>query len=200
MSDFAIVAKPIANPGPLGLFCFGITTCALSAVNIGWLPATAAAAIVPMAFASGGLGQLVAGIMEFKLGNTFGATAFTSYAMFWWWYALLNWSVGAKILGAPPASAAAMLLLLWGVFTLLMWLVTFRLNKALCVLFLLLTVTFFVLAAADFGMGAPFAHVGGWIGLITGIAAFATAFIELLNTVAGRVILSLGAPILHDEQ
>src|SRR3984957_6783287 len=88
-------AFKIANPGPLGLAGFGLTTVVLSCVNAGMLPPTAVAAVVPLAFAYGGVAQLIAGILEFKAGNTFGMVAFTSYGLFWWWFALMKWTVGA---------------------------------------------------------------------------------------------------------
>jgi succinate-acetate transporter protein len=184
----------LANPGPLGLFGFGLTTCVLSAINAGLLPHESVAIVVPLAFAYGGLAQLIAGILEFRTGNTFGMVAFTSYAMFWWWFALLQWTVGAGWLKAPPASAAATVLLMWGVFTLLLWIVTFRLNKALWSIFLLLTITFFLLAAGDFGYGTG--KLGGYIGLLTGIDALLVGFIEVLNATTGRVVVPLGKPII----
>ena len=119
-----------ANPGPLGLAGFGLTTVALCCIHAGFLPHEAVAAVVPLAFAYGGVAQLIAGVLEFKVGNTFGMVAFTSYGLFWWWFALLQWSIGAGWLKAPPPSAGGVILLLWGIFTLLLWIVTFRLSKA----------------------------------------------------------------------
>jgi succinate-acetate transporter protein len=196
-ADRAIIAKPIANPGPLGLLGFGLTTCVLSAVNAGLLPHEAVAAVVPLAFAYGGVAQIIAGVLEFRAGNTFGMVAFTSYGLFWWWFALLNWTIGAGWLKAPPASAAATVLLLWGVFTLLLWIVTFRLSKAVWSIFLLLTVTFFLLAAGDYGMGASLGRMGGWLGLLTGIDAMLVGFLEVLNATAGRIVVPLGKPMMQ---
>ncbi|SFS17387.1 hypothetical protein SAMN05421771_3138 [Granulicella pectinivorans] len=184
----------IANPGPLGLLGFGLTTCVLSSVNAGLLPPEAGVVVVPLAFAYGGIAQIIAGILEFKVGNTFGMVAFTSYGLFWWWFALLKWTIGAGWLKAPPASAVAVTLLMWGVLTFLLWIVTFRLNKAVFSVFLLLWIAFFLLAAGDFGYATG--KLGGYVGLLTGIDAMAVAFIEVLNAVAGRVVLPLGDPIL----
>jgi succinate-acetate transporter protein len=197
MSTTSVIfpAIKLANPGPLGLFGFGLTTCVLSAINAGLLPHEAVAVVVPLAFAYGGLAQLIAGVLEFRTGNTFGMVAFCSYGMFWWWFALLQWTVGAGWLKAPPASAAAVVLLLWGIFTLLLWVVTFRLNKGVWSIFLLLTVTFFLLAGGDFGFGTG--KLGGIIGLLTGIDAMLVGFIEVLNATANRVVIPLGDPILH---
>jgi succinate-acetate transporter protein len=196
MSEVIAVPTPlkIANPGPLGLLGFGLTTCALSAVNAGLLSPDAVAAIVPLAFAFGGIAQLIAGVLEFRTGNTFGMVAFTSYGLFWWWFALLRWTIGAGWLKAPPASAVATVLLLWGVLTLLLWIVSFRLSKGLWSIFLLLWVTFFLLAAGDYGYGTG--KLGGYFGLVTGVDAMLVAFIEVLNSTANRVVLSLGKPII----
>ena len=191
------VAAPnkLVNPGPLGLFGFGLTTCALSAIYAGLLPHEAVAAVVPLAFAFGGVAQIIAGTFEFKTVNTFGMVAFTSYGLFWWWFALLNWTIGAGWLKAPPATGAATILLLWGIFTLLLWIVTFRLSKAVFSIFLLLWITFFLLAAGDFGYGTG--KLGGYIGLLTGLDALLVAFIEVLNATAGRIVIPLGKPIIQ---
>jgi succinate-acetate transporter protein len=187
------LTKP-ANPGPLGLAGFGLTTCVLSAINAGLLPHEAVPAVVPLAFAYGGIAQLIAGVLEFKNGNTFGMVAFTSYGLFWWWFALLNWTVGAGWLHSPPPSAVATVLLMWGVLTLLLWVVTFRTSKAVWSIFLLLWITFFLLAAGDFGYGTG--TLGGYLGLLTGLDALAVAFIEVLNATAGRTVIPLGEPII----
>jgi len=186
----------VANPGPLGLFGFGLTTCLLSSINAGLIPPESIAAVVPLAFAYGGLAQFVAGIMEFRLGNTFGGVAFTSYSMFWWWFSLLLWTLGAGWLKAPAPQGMATALLLWGVFTFLLWIVTFRLNKILWSVFLLLTITFFLLAAKDFGFGDIYGKLGGYVGLATGIDAVLLAFFELLNAVAGYIVVPLGQPFM----
>src|SRR6185437_6973367 len=156
-------ASKLANPAPLGLAGFGLTTIVLSAVNAGLLPREAVPVVVPLSFAYGGVAQIIAGILEFRTGNTFGMVAFTSYGLFWWWFALLNWTVGAGWLKAPPQVAGAATLLMWGVFTLLLWIVSFRLSKGVWSIFLLLTITFFLLAAGDFGHATG--EMGGWFGL-----------------------------------
>jgi succinate-acetate transporter protein len=196
VADNRVTAVKIANPGPLGLLGFGVTTCALSAINSGLLPHEAVAVVVPLAFAYGGVAQLIAGVLEFRNGNTFGTVAFTSYGLFWWWFALLQWTVGAGWMKAPPAAGVATVLLLWGVVTMLLWIVTFRLNKAVFSVFLLLWITFFLLAAGDFGVGMSTGKLGGYLGLITGLDAIAVAFIEVLNATANRVVIPLGEPIL----
>jgi succinate-acetate transporter protein len=184
----------LANPGPLGLFGFGLTTIVLSAINAGLLPHEAVAVVVPLAFAYGGVAQLIAGVFEFRSGNTFGMVAFTSFGLFWWWFALLQWTLGAGWLKPPPASGVATVLLCWGIFTFLLWIVTFRLSKAVFSIFLLLWITFFLLAAGDFGYGTS--KLGGYLGLLTGIDAMLVAFIEVLNSTANRTVIPLGSPIL----
>ena len=187
--------KEVANPGPLGLFGFGLTTVILSLINAGLLPKEAIAVVVPLAFAYGGVAQIIAGALEFKVGNTFGMVAFTSYGLFWWWYALLLWTVGAGWLKPPPAAGIATVLLMWGVFTFLMWIVTFRRSLAVWSIFLLLWITFFLLAGGDYGYGTG--KIGGYIGLLTGMDAILVGFIEVLNTTAGKTVIPLGNPIIR---
>jgi hypothetical protein len=188
-----------ANPGPLGLAGFGLTTVVLSAINAGLLPHEAVPVVVPLAFAYGGVAQLIAGVLEFRVGNTFGMVAFTSYGLFWWWFALLQWTIGACWLKVPPPVAGGTVLLMWGIFTLLLWIVSFRLSKAVWSIFLLLWITFFLLAWGDFGysMGSlSCGKIGGYFGLLTGIDALLVAFIEVLNATAGRTVVPLGKPFL----
>ncbi len=202
MGNETVLPPPVfkaANPGPLGLAGFGLTTVVLSCVNAGILPPSAVASVVPLAFTYGGVAQLIAGALEFKTGNTFGMVAFTSYGLFWWWFAFMKWTVGAGWLQTPPASAVAVTLLMWGVFTFLLWIVTFRLNKAVWSIFLLLWITFFFLAAGDFGYFIGTSNcgkIGGYLGLLTGIDALLVAFIEVLNATAGRVVIALGQPFI----
>ena len=197
----SVFAPKTASPGPLGLFGFGLTTVVLSAINAGLLPHEAVPAVVPLAFAFGGVAQIIAGILEFNVGNTFGMVAFTSYGLFWWWFALLNWTIGAGWLKPPPPVAGGTVLLMWGVFTLLLWIVTFRLSKAVWSIFLLLWITFFLLAAGDFGLTlgslSP-GKIGGYLGLLTGIDAMLVGFIEVLNATAGRVVVPLGKPLVSN--
>ncbi len=189
--------QKIANPAPLGLAGFGLTTVVLSVINAGWLPQTAVPVVIPLAFAYGGVGQLIAGAMEFRNGNTFGTVAFTSYGLFWWWFALLNWTIGAGWLKAPAAAGVGIALFMWGVFTLYMWIATFRLNVGLWTVFLLLWVTFFLLAAGSFGLGTDM--IGGIIGVLTGVAALYVSFAEVMNGTFGRVVLPVGNPLVRTK-
>jgi len=92
----ADTAQKLANPAPLGLVAFGLTTVLLSLINAGVLPKTGESVVIPLAMAYGGTIQILVGLLEFKAGNTFGMTAFLSYGAFWWWFALL------LILGSSP--------------------------------------------------------------------------------------------------
>jgi uncharacterized protein len=190
--------KPMAktaNPGPLGLAAFGITTVALCSIHAGLLPPEASGAVVPLAFAFGGLTQMIAGVLEFKNGNTFGTVAFTAYGAFWLWYSLLIWTVAAGWTKPPAAAGVGTILLAWGVFTLYMWLPTFRANKGVFTVFLLLWITFFLLAGSDFGWGAG-KKVGGIVGLATGIAALYVSFAEMMNITFERTVIPLGRPFV----
>src|SRR5271157_1798865 len=168
------VPKP-ANPAPLGLAAFGVTTVVLCSINAGFLPPEATAAVVPLAFAFGGLAQLITGILEFKNGNTFGTVAFTAYGAFWLWYSLLVWTIGAGWIKPPAMVGVATTLLMWGVFTLYMWIATFRANKGVFVTFLLLWITFFLLAGGDYGW-RPGKRLGGMVGIATGAVALYVSF------------------------
>jgi hypothetical protein len=186
----------VANPAPLGLAAFGVTTVVLCSINAGLLPPEATAAVVPLAFAFGGLAQIITGVLEFANGNTFGTVAFTAYGSFWLWYASLVWTVGAGWLRPPAIVGVATVLLVWGVFTLYMWICTFKANKCIFTTFLLLATTFFLLAAGDFGW-APGKHIGGIVGLATGAVALYVSFAEVMNATFGREVLPLGKPLVN---
>ncbi len=188
------IVKP-ANPGPLGLAGFGLTTVVLSCVNAGLIPSDAVTVVVPLAFAYGGLAQIIAGAMEFRNHNTFGTVAFTSYGLFWWWFAFLQWSIGAGILKGTPgvSTGVGVTLFMWGVFTLYMWISTFRSNLGVWSVFLLLWITFFLLAGGELGRGTGV--IGGYVGLLTGLDALYVSFAEVTNATFGRVVLPLGNPI-----
>lgn len=197
MASSTLGLPKLANPGPLGLAGFGLTTIILSLINAGLIPREALPVVVPLAFAYGGVAQLIAGVLEFRTGNTFGMVAFTSYGLFWWWFAFLQWSIGAGILKPPAAVGVAVTLIVWGVFTLLMWIVTFRASKAVWAIFLLLWITFFLLGIGDLGHPG-IGLIGGYFGLATGALALLTAFAEVMNATAGRIVVPLGVPIVTD--
>jgi len=183
-----------ANPAPLGLAAFGVTTVVLSSINAGILPPEATAAVVPLAFAFGGLAQIITGLLEFSNANTFGTVAFTAYGAFWLWYSTLLWTVGAGWMKPPAPTGVAAVLAMWGVFTFCLWICTLKANKGVFATFLFLWVTFFLLAAGDLGW-RPAKRLGGVLGLITGLAAMYVSFAEVLNATFGREVIPLGKPI-----
>ncbi len=184
-----------ANPAGLGLVCFGLTTVMLSLVNAGLLPAGGEQVVIPLALVFGGATQMLAGIMEFRCGNTFGQVAFLSYGAFWIWFAVLLILGGEGVLNLSHAgSTIAVTLLGWGVFTLYMWVATFRLAKAIWWIFLTLWITYFLL-----GFGALFGShglslAGGWVGLLCGLIAMYTSFAIVTNSVFGGTVIPEGAP------
>lgn len=137
----------IANPGPLGLLGFGMTTLLLNLHNGGLIPLSIV--IVAVGFALGGAAQIIAGVMEFKNNNLFGATAFTAYGFFWWSLILIWINPFSKIAAADDISMG-FYLLIWGIFTLLMFIGTLKHDRSLQLVFLTLTFLFFLLAIADF--------------------------------------------------
>jgi hypothetical protein len=188
-------SKPVyANPAPLGLIAFGLTTVILSLINAGVLPKGGEPVVLPLAFAFGGLIQMMAGLMEFRAANTFGMVAFLSYGAFWWWFALLVLLGGHGVLDLSQAgSTIAVTLIAWGVFTLYMWIATFRLAKALWWVFLTLWVTFFLLGFGDLLHAPHLSMAGGWVGLVCGLLAMYTSFALVTNSTFGRTVLPIGA-------
>ncbi len=193
-----VVIKP-ANPAPLGLVAFGLTTVVLSSINSGLVPKDAVTVVVPLAFAFGGLGQIIAGALEFRNGNTFGTVAFSSYGLFWWWFAFLEWTLGAGWLKAGPNMGIGLgvTFFMWGVFTLYMWISTFRSNIGLFLVFLTLWLTFFLLAGGELGAGTT--AIGGYMGLASGLLAMYVSFAEVTNATFNRVVIPLGRQILGPE-
>ncbi len=188
-------ASKLANPAPLGLVGFGLTTVILSLINAGVLPAGGEQVVIPLAFAYGGLIQLIAGMLEFRTGNTFGTVAFLSYGAFWWWFALLVLLGGHGVLDlSQAASTIGVTLIVWGVFTLYMWIATFRLSKALWWVFLTLWVTFMLLGFGTLLGRHGLQVAGGWLGLVCGLLAMYTSFGLVTNATFGRTVIPLGAP------
>jgi hypothetical protein len=185
----------VANPAPLGLAAFGVTTVVLCSIHAGLLPPEATPVVVPLAFAFGGLAQLITGVLEYVNGNTFGTVAFTSYGAFWCWYSLLVWTIGAGWMKPPAPVGVGAALLMWGVFSFYMWIATFKATKAIFTTFLLLSITFFLLAAGDFGWASG-KKLGGIVGLMTGAVALYASFAEVMNSTFGKEIVPLGEPII----
>jgi succinate-acetate transporter protein len=179
----------LANPAPLGLAGFALTTWMLSMVNAGWFGGEAVPMVLALAFAFGGTAQFFAGLMEMPRGNTFGFVAFCSYGAFWWSFALFVEFFAGKV----PGTFVAWYLLMWGFFTFYMWIGTFALNRAVFLIFLALWITFVLLALKDFGFGAMFGRLGGYGGLITALLAFYLSAAEVINETHGREVLPVGA-------
>lgn len=177
----------LANPSPLGLMGFGMTTVLLNIHNAGFYPV--ASVILAMGLFYGGLAQVIAGILEYKRGNTFGLTAFTSYGFFWitlvfiWVLPKLGWTE------ATPETYMGWFLFLWGVFTFFMFIGTLKGSKVLQFVFASLTLLFLLLALRDWlgshGIGA----LAGWVGIVCGASAIYLAMAEVLEEQHGRKIL-----------
>ena len=180
-----------ANPGPLGLLGFGMTTVLLNLHNTGILELSAV--IVAMGLALGGLAQVIAGIFEFKGGNTFGGTAFIAYGHFWWSLVFI-WTDPAKALGIPNADGRSVgfYLLLWGIFSLFMYIATLRHNRATQVVFITLTILFFGLSIGAFSGVSAVTVVSGWIGIVCGASAIYNAVAQIINGEYGRNVFPLG--------
>ena len=182
--------RKLANPAPLGLTGFALTTWMLSLVNAGFFTGSSVPLVLASAFAFGGTAQFAAGLMEMPRGNTFGCVAFCSYGAFWWTFALFVHFFSAGVSGEFVAWWLAM----WGVFTFFMWIGSLALPRALQMVFLALWITFALLAAGDFTGLEAVKHAGGYVGLVTAILAFYLAAAEVINETHGREVLPVGAP------
>ena len=173
-------AAQIADPAPLGLACFALTTFILSTFNAGLLPKSAEVAILGVALFYGGITQLLAGMWEFVKGNTFGALAFSSYGAFWmsFWYLVVH----SGLTKADSAKGVGIFLLAWTIFTLYMTVVTKHISGLLFGLFLILEVTFVFLTIGAFASSTLMTTIGGYLGLITAFVAWYASFAGVLNT------------------
>lgn len=176
----------IANPGPLGLCGFALTTFLLSAVNAGILKGAGdEKLVIGLALFYGGLAQLLAGMWEFRTGNTFGATAFASYGAFWLSFAAILFGWGFSAANPPTTKAVGYYLLGWTIFTGLMTIASLRTNAATAAVFVLLFVTFLLLALGALGNSTGLHKAGGYVGILTAIAAWYTALAGVLSSVFG---------------
>src|SRR5205809_5300101 len=179
------------NPAPLGLLGFGMTTVLLNFHNAGFFELNTM--ILAMGICYGGIAQIIAGIMEWRKGNTFATTAFISYGFFW--LSLVALVVLPKIGWGAPSNDTAMAayLAMWGLFTAVMFVGTLQLNRALQIVFATLTVLFFLLAIGDFtAASAGFKHVTGYEGILCGFSAIYAGLAEVLNELFGKIVLPLG--------
>jgi succinate-acetate transporter protein len=176
-----------ADPGPLGLAAFAGTTFVLSLMNANLVSDKGIGSVLALALAYGGITQLLAGMWEFRTGNTFGAVAFTSFGAFWISFYLL--------LKVVPASAitphgVSLYLWMWAIFTTYMFLASLRTTGAVSLVFLLLAATFILLAIGDMGSGhKSITHAGGYVGIATAIAAWYASFAAVMNSTFGRIVL-----------
>src|SRR5690242_12655169 len=178
----------IADPAPLGLADFALTTFFLSFVNAGLVPATVEPVVFGLALAYGGIAQFAAGLWEFAKGNTFGATAFCSYGMFWvsfWW---LTGHTDLSGAGKDVNKGIGLYLLVWGIFTAYMTIAALRVNAAVLAVFVLLTITFLVLAWGEFATSSGIHKLGGYLGLLTAVAAWYASLAGVTAFTWGRQV------------
>lgn len=185
-----VIKDTTANPAPLGLMGFGMTTVLLNLHNAGLFDL--GTMILAMGIFYGGIAQIIAGIMEWKKKNTFGTTAFCSYGLFWLSLVALIVMPKMGLGNAPESTAMAAYLIMWGVFTFVMFIATLKLNKALQVIFASLALLFFLLAIGDLSGCHAVKRIAGYEGIICGLSAIYTALAQVLNEVYGKTIAPLG--------
>jgi uncharacterized protein len=191
--DLTFVPTPIADPGPLGLAAFALTTFVLSMFNANLVGAGGEPVVFGLAFAYGGIAQFAAGMWEFRTGNTFGAVAFTSYGAFWLSFWAFVEFFEKSVPKADAGHAIGLYLIAWGIFTLYMFVASLRTTAAIATVFALLTLTFFALGIGNAGGHTNIVHLGGWLGLATAAAAWYASFAAVTNSTFGRAVL----PVKH---
>lgn len=182
-----VIAK--ANPGPLGLIGFGMTTVLLNLHNAGIIELSIV--IVAMGFAVGGLAQIIAGIFEFKNGNTFGGTAFIAYGFFWWSLVVIWWNPMSSVMAGADSISMGFYLLLWGIFTFGMFIGTLKHNRAIQVVFGSLVILFVLLAIGDFTGVHTVTEVAGYVGLFCGLSAVYASLAQIINNEHQKEIFPL---------
>jgi succinate-acetate transporter protein len=180
----SVVVTTVADPAPLGLAAFALTTFVLSCANAGLIPTGGDFVVLGLAMAYGGIAQFCAGMWEFRRNNAFGATAFTSYGAFWISFALLLTLYISKIPANAVPSAIGTFLLAWGIFTAYMTIGAVKVSRPVLVVFVLLTITFFVLAAGAYSSNHGVTAIGGYLGIATAIAAWYASARGLLASLA----------------
>lgn len=183
--SFPVYHRKFANPAPLGLFGFATTTLVLSLINAGARGVTTPNIIIGLGLAYGGLAQFMAGMWEFAAGNTFGATAFTSYGAFWISFSIIFipfFNVAGAYEAAELDNAIGHYLVGWTIVTFLFLLGTLKSSVALCSVFFVLTITFGVLVGAFYTSSHTCTVAGGWLGIITAVLAYYTALTGLLDS------------------
>jgi uncharacterized protein len=183
------VPSPIADPGPLGLAAFALTTFVLSMFNAHLVGSGGEPIVFGLALAYGGLAQLLAGMWEFRTGNTFGAVAFTSYGAFWLSFWAFVQFFEKSVPAADAGHAVGLFLIAWGIFTTYMFVASLRTTAAVSLVFVLLAATFFLLGIGNAGAHPNIIKAGGWLGLATAAAAWYASFAAVTNSTFGRTIL-----------
>jgi len=178
-----------ANPAPLGLMGFGMTTILLNFHNAGIFEL--GSMILAMGIFYGGVAQVIAGIMEWRKGNTFGTTAFTSYGLFWLSLVALIILPEMGIAKAPSNSAMVAYLFMWGLFTGVLFIGTLKLNRALQFIFASLTILFLLLALGDLTNNSAIKHIAGYEGILCGSSAVYAGLAQVLNELYGKVVLPI---------
>jgi uncharacterized protein len=186
-----VAIKPItADPGPLGLAAFALTTFVLSFFNSGLMGEKGLPIVLGLALAYGGLAQLLAGMWEFRTGNTFGATAFTSFGAFWLSFWAFEQFFAKDVTDKTAlAHSVGLFLIAWGIFTAYMFIASLRVSAAVAVVFALLTATFLLLGIGNATETESITHAGGFVGIATAIAAWYASFAAVANSTFGRTIL-----------
>lgn len=187
MSD-KLITK-LANPAPLGLLGFGLTTVLLNLHNAGLFGLNTM--ILAMGIAYGGLAQIIVGVMEYRNGNTFGMVAFSSYGFFWWSLVALLILPGFTSFAAPDHTAMAAYFFMWGIFTFVMFFGTLNKNRGLQFVFGSLAILFFLLVATELTGIAAVKTITGIEGVICGASAVYLALAEILNECHGRTVLPI---------
>jgi uncharacterized protein len=183
------VPTPVADPGPLGLAAFALTTFVLSMFNAKLVGSGGEPVVYALALAYGGLAQVLAGMWEFRTGNTFGAVAFTSYGAFWLSFWAYVQFFAEKVPAADAGHAVGLYLIAWGIFTTYMFVASLRTTAAVALVFILLAVTFFLLGIGNAGAHENVTKIGGWVGLATAAAAWYASFAAVTNSTFGRTVL-----------
>jgi hypothetical protein len=185
-----IIRDTSANPAPLGLMGFGLTTILLNLQNAGFI--RSGSVVLAMGILYGGLAQIVAGVMEWKKRNTFGTVAFTAYGLFWVSLAALILLPRFGFGDATDRSGMAAYLFVWGIFTVVLFVATLKMNRVIMIVFFAFAMFFFLLALADATGNATLQKVAGYEGIACGLGAMYIGAAQMLNEVWGRTILPLG--------
>jgi uncharacterized protein len=182
-------AMSIADPAPLGLAAFALTTFVLSFFNAGIVSDAGEPVVLGVALAYGGFAQVLAGMWEFRNNNTFGATAFTSYGAFWLSFWAFNQFFADKVPANELGDAVGLYLIAWGIFTSYMFIASFRTTAAVSAVFLLLSITYVVLGIGEAASADGVVKAGGWLGIATALAAWYASFAGVTNSTFGRTVM-----------